>query len=171
MEKITIIKIGRKQQPSKFKEGETYNITTILDDKKRKMSAMGAWADNWKEGDVIEAEITTKKWTDKDGFEQESLTLTNPNKKTFTPGGQANPVIISYQLAASLAPLLYKDKKSVKLDDIDKLAEELKKRLSSQSSSAPKDDVKKIDVEEEEKKQPTKTEVENEDDFDDELPF
>lgn len=131
-EKIKIVKIGRKQQPSKFKPGETYNITTLMDEQNRKLVAMGRWADNWKIGDVIEANIEEKKWTDKDGFEQISLNLKNPEQKPFTPfgGGQkTNPIVIAYQLAASLAPLFFGDKKKITLADVDKLAEELKKRI------------------------------------------
>src|SRR3989304_5473858 len=108
IEKIKIVKVGRKQQPSKFKPGETYSITTMLDDKGRKLAAMGAWGEKWVVGDVVEASIEEKKWTDKDGFEQISMNLVNPNKKEFTPrsggGSYMNPIVVSYQLAASLAP-------------------------------------------------------------------
>ncbi len=132
MEKIKIIKLGRKQQPSKFKPGEMYSITTIMDEKNRKLAAMGKWAEDWKVGDVVEAEIEEKKWTDKDGFEQVSLNVKNPNQKPFTPGGGRsffNPKITAYQLAATLAPILFGDKKKITLKDIDELAEELKKRI------------------------------------------
>jgi len=174
MEKITIVKIGRKAQPSKFKPGETYNITTVMDDKNRKLVAMGAWADGWKIGDIIEVEVSEKKWTDKDGFEQTSLNIANPNKKPWTGGGSgANPTIASWQIAAQLAPLFYADaKKKVKLDDIASLADEIKKRISIPEASTEK--VKEIDVTKEEK---ATTNVKakdtdfDEDEIDDEKPF
>lgn len=157
MEKIKIVKIATKQQPSKFKPGETYTITTVLDEKNRKLTAMGAWAEGWKVGDEIEATIEEKKWTDRDGFDQISLNLKNPNQKKFTPrGSYTNPVVVSYQLAATLASLLFANKKKVTLTDIDKLAEELKKRIDT-SPAEKTEEVKKpeakktpeIDVDEE----------------------
>ena len=170
MEKITIKKIGRKQQPSKFKPGETYTITTIMDEKGRKLVAMGGWSDNWKVDDVIEVEITEKKWTDKDGFEQISLNLTNPNKKAYTGGFTPNPMIVSYTIAAQLAPLFFADsKKKVKLEDIDKLAEEIKKRIIT-VSNASKEDVPKVDVEKEETAN-TKDDIDFDEDDDEEKPF
>lgn len=155
MEKITIVKIGRKQQPSKFKPGETYSITTLLDEKGRKLAAMGQWAEAWKIGDVIEADIEEKKWTDKDGFEQVSLNLKNPNQKQFIPRGGPSPLVTAYELAASLAPLLYANKKKVTLKDIDELATEIKKKIEFQSAipaidakPEKKEEVKEVDVEE-----------------------
>ena len=154
-EKIKIVKIGRKQMPSKFKPGDMYNITTIMDDKGRKLSAFGAWADTWQVGSEVEGIIVEKKWTDKDGFEQISLNIDNPNKKTFVPGkggyGQ-NPTITAYQIAADLAPLLYAGK-NVKLADIDALVDELKKRFDipapateDDSSNTATTPVKEVDV-------------------------
>ena len=170
MEKIKITKIGRKIQPSKFKPGETYNITTVLDEKGRKLVAMGAWADNWKIGDEIEVEVSEKKWTDKDGFEQTNLNLTNPNKKPWSGGGSGgNPLIASYQIAVQFAPLYFAEKKKVTLEDIDKLAEEIKKRISI-VSVATKEDVPKVDVEKEETKKKDSKEEED-DDFDVDQPF
>ncbi len=137
-EKIKIAKLARKQQPSKYKQGETYSITTIMDEKGRKIAGLGQWTENWKVGDEIEGDVQEKKWTDRDGFEQTSLTINNPNQKSWSgrSGFQQNPKIISYQLAASLAPLLFAGKKSVKLEDIDKLAEELKSRIDSSSTTS-----------------------------------
>ena len=111
-EKIKIVKIGRKQQPSKFKPGETYSITTIMDDENRKMAAMGKWADGGKIGDVIEAEVESKTYTDKDGFQQTSLNLKNPNPSSFSGKGGFGVSIKtiwsnSYTIAASLAPLIF----------------------------------------------------------------
>jgi len=173
MEKIKITKIGRKQQASKFKEGETYNITTVMDEKGRKLVAMGAWADGWKEGDEIEVEIKEKKWTDKDGFDQISLNLINPNKKPWVGGGAgSNPIFVAWQLAAQLAPLFFSDsKKKVKLDDVEKLAEEIKKRISV---AAPAEKVKEIDVDKQDKpaEETKKKDPDfNEEEIDDEKPF
>ncbi len=146
-EQITIKNIGRKEQASKFREGETYKITTVLDEKGRKLSATGQWAENWKIGDTVDVEIEEKKWTDKDGFENTSLNLKNPNQKQFTPrgggGAQVSPVIIAYQLAAQLAPLFFSDKKKIKLEDVDKLAEELKKRIDSSTPTETQKEEKK----------------------------
>jgi hypothetical protein len=159
-EKVKIAKIGRKQQPSKFKPGDTYSITTILvpecsKGKNQKLTAMGAWTDSWKLGDIVEGIIEEKKWTDKDGFEQISLSLTNPNKKTFTPGGgrSFNPLITAYEIAASLAPLIFAGKKKVMLDDIDKLANAIKSKIEVQPAApaeVKEEKVKKIDVDKEE---------------------
>lgn len=164
IEKIKIVKLGRKQQPSKFKPGETYSITTVMDEKNRKLAAMGAWGEKWQVGDEIEAIVEEKKWTDKDGFEQVNMNLKNPNQKDFIPrgsGSYVNPVVVAYQLAASLAPLFFSEKKKITLADIDKLAEELKKRIEVTSvtpvtSAQPeaeatkkKEDVPEVDVDKE----------------------
>ncbi|MFA5174609.1 MAG: hypothetical protein WC438_05505 [Candidatus Pacearchaeota archaeon] len=175
MEKITIVKIGRKEQPSKFKPGETYNITTVLDEKGRKLVAMGGWADAWKIGDVIEVEINEKTWKDKEGFDQVSLNLTNPNKKPWT-GGQGgavvNTTIISYQIAAQLSSILFADsKKKIKLDDISALADEIKKRISV---AAPAEKIKEIDVDKQDAPAKAASKAEpaiDEEEIDDEKPF
>ena len=74
--KIKIAKIGRKEMPSKFKEGETYSITTILDEiSGRKGAAMGKFADGWKIGDTVEGIWEKRTWKDKDGFAQESWNI------------------------------------------------------------------------------------------------
>jgi single-stranded DNA-binding protein len=175
IEKLEIVKIGRKQQPSKFKPGETYNIATVLvkscsKGDNQKLTAMGAWADGWKVGDVVEGEIKEKKWTDKDGFEQVNFSIENPNKKQFTPGKSSffNPLVSAYQIAASLAPLLFAGKKAVKLDDIDKLANAIKDRIGSQAaptndSKPAEEKVKKIDVDDEQELKKD-TEITDEDD-------
>jgi len=177
-EKIKITKIGRKSMPSKFKPGDTYNITTVMDEKSRKLVGMGPWTDNWKEGDEIEVIVTEKKWTDKDGFEQVGLNLTDPNKKAFVQrggdGSTVSPLIVSYQLAASLAPLLFAGKKKVMLTDIDALAKELKSRIDvSATPAAP--DVKeeaKVPVVDVAKEETPATPTETADDDEDETrPF
>lgn len=172
-EKLKIIKLGRKQQPSKFKPGETYSITTMMvsecsKGKNIKISAMGAWSDAWKEGDIVEGIIEEKKWTDKDGFEQTSFTLTNPNKKTFTPRATANPLIIAYQIAATLASLIFANKKKVTLEDIDKLALAIKSKIDVSSVEEPKKEekVKEIDVEKEDNEEDDTEVIDDEDDND-----
>ena len=174
IEKLKIIKIGRKQQPSKFKPGETYSITTILvpecsKGKNQKLTAMGQWSEGWKEGDEIEGIVEEKKWTDKDGFEQTNFSLTNPNKKEFTPYGSKsfNPLITAYQIAATLAPLIFAKKKKVMLEDIEKLALAIKEKIDVQPASttevAKEEKVKEIDVDKEDKDD---TEVEDDEDDD-----
>ena len=150
-EKIKLVKVGRKQQPSKYKPGETYAITTILDDKNRKLSAMGKWSENWKVGDEIEAIVEEKKWTDRDGFEQTNLALKNPNQssfnRSFTP---KNVLIDAYHIAAELAPVVYKTKTKITMKDIDELAKYLKEKLeptSDQPKPAPaNENVPTVDV-------------------------
>lgn len=168
-EKITIKKIGRKDMPSKFKEGETYKMTTILDDNNRKMTAFGQWAEGWKVGDEVEVDVKEKTWRDKDGFEQTSLNMDNPNKKPFTPrgGGNFNPMISAYQVAATFAlALATSGKKKLSLEDLDKIAEHVKSKFGSTTETEKKDDVPEVDVEKEGKGK--KKKVEKDDDFDDE---
>jgi single-stranded DNA-binding protein len=169
IEKIKIEKLGRKTQPSKYGDG-TYAITTIQDQKGRKIAGIGKWTEGWNVGDIIEGEIEVKKYTDKDGFEQTSLNIKNPNAKAWTPraGSQASPIVSAYQLAASLAPVIFAGKK-VTLEMIDKLAEELKSRISKEETPAAKtEEVKKavpeLNLDEEESTESTDSE-------DDEEPF
>src|SRR3972149_10658841 len=134
--KIKIAKIGRKEMPSKFKEGETYSITTILDEiSGRKGAAMGKFADGWKIGDTVEGIWEKRTWKDKDGFAQESWNIKNPNATTGGKGGSWGPrkatIVDSYTVAAALAPILFKDKKTVKLDDISALADALMKKFGA----------------------------------------
>ncbi len=174
-EKITIVKLGRKQQPSKYKPGETYSITTVLDQNGRKLSGIGKWTENWKIGDIIEGTVEERKWTDKDGFEQISLSIKDPNAQnwSFRRGTlQNNIVVISYQISATIASLIFAGKKKVTLDDIDKLAEEIKKRLAVSTENAatetqePEKKTAEINLDEEEKKEDTTENIETEDDED-----
>ncbi len=168
MTKITIKKVGRKDMPSKFKEGETYKMTTVLDDKNRKMTAFGQWAENWKVGDEVEVTIKEKTWRDKDGFEQTNLNLDNPNKKPFTPrGGTFNPAISAYNSAAMFAIALAVSgaKKKLNLADLDRIAEHIKAKFDAFSTTEKKDDVPEVDVEKEDKSKPK----EKDDDFDEEV--
>lgn len=152
-EKITIKKIGRKDMPSKFKEGETYKMTTILDDKNRKMTAFGGWAEGWEVGNEVEVNVVPKTWKDRDGMEQNSLNLENPNKQPFTPrgGGGFNPTISAYQSAATFAlALATAGKKKLTLEDLDKIAEHIKSKFDT-TSPVSTESVPEIDVEKEEK--------------------
>ena len=189
-EKITIKKIGRKDMPSKFKEGDTYKMTTVLDDKNRKMTAFGKWAENWSVGDNVEVNIKEKTWRNKDGFEEVSLNLDNPNKQAYIPRGGAgasggsfnNPVISAYSSAAMFAVALAVSgaKKKLTLADLDKIADHIKSKFGVTDSTEKKDDVPVIDVEKEEKQKPKKKEekdpdfdddAEDDDEDDDEDPF
>ncbi len=169
-EKITIRKVGRKDMPSKFKEGDTYAMTTVLDSKKRKMTAFGKWAESWKEGDEVDVIIKEKTWKDKDGFEQVSLNLDDPNKKPFTPrgGGGFNPTISAYNSAAmfAIAMAVSGTKKKLTLADLDKIAEHIKENFGTPAvTEEKKDDVPSVDVEKDEKKTKKEDKVKD-DDFD-----
>lgn len=178
--KIQIEKLGRKSMPSKYKEGDTYSITTIKDSiTGRKGSAIGGWADNWKEGDSVEAIWSPREFTDKDGFTQKTWSLENPNKNTKTGSwGPKKPTLVdAYMIAAALAPVLFKEGK-VNLDKITKLADEVFKKISGTVASST--GVTDIDVSESEKspvtKKPTKKvdsdfDVEDEDDTEEDDPF
>lgn len=169
-ETIKIVKLGRKEQPSKFKEGDTYNITTILDAKNRKLAAMGKWADSWKVGDEVEAIIEEKKWTDKDGFEQTSLRLKNPNASPggFRGGRPVSPWVSAYTVAATLLPLIT-SKKKLAISDFDQLAIALKDRMENgpaggtKTDATPEVDVND-DVEVETKKESKNEDVDDDDD-------
>lgn len=164
-ETITIKKLGRKQLPSKFKPGETFSITNVLDEKGRKMAGMGAWTEGWKVGDTLEVEIEEKKWTDKDGFEQTSMNLKNPNQKQFVPNQRTNPKVALYQIAAGLAPLFFKDKEKVTMEDIRKLVKALEKEIEGFSSSSTASTEVKKDTTPEVK---IDDDSEDDDDFDEE---
>ena len=129
--------------PSKFKEGETYSITTVLDEVSgRKGAAMGKFADGWKIGDTVEGIWEKRTWKDKDGFAQESWNIKNPNATTGGKGGSWGPrkatIVDSYTVAAALAPILFKDKKTIKLDDISALADALMKKFGASVSESEK---------------------------------
>lgn len=142
--KIKIAKVGRKEMPSKFKEGETYSITTILDEiSGRKGTGIGKFSDSWKVGDTIEGIWEKRVWKDKDGFEQESWNIKNPNAtpaggKGGTWGPRKATLVDAYTVAAALAPVLFKDKKTIKLDDISALADALMKKFGSSTEPAEK---------------------------------
>ena len=153
---IKIAKVGRKQMPSKFKEGDTYNITTIMDEiTGRKGVAMGTFADSWKIGDTVQGIWEEKKYTDKDGFEQKSWNIKNPEQKKFTGGSSYGPrkatLVDAYTIAATLAPLLFKDKKTLKFSDISKLADEVMKKIETAPATPAAAPAKVVDLDEEEK--------------------
>lgn len=52
--KLRIVKMKKKQSPSKYKKGGTFTTVKFVDEKKRKIKAMGKWTDSWKEGDIVE---------------------------------------------------------------------------------------------------------------------
>jgi len=151
-ERIKIVKIAVKQNPSKYKPGETYAVVTVMDDKNRKLSAMGRWAENWKVGDVIEANVEERKWTDRDGFEQTGLSLKNPTPSTFgNKGFTKNTLIDAYHIAAELASVIYASKKKITMKDIDELATYIKSKLDTGTSTpaptpAPTPAVPTVDV-------------------------
>lgn len=157
-ETIKIMQIGRKQMPSQFKQGETYAMTTVMDEKNRELVAMGNWAENWKQGDEIEVIVEEKEWTNpKTGFKQTNFKLVNPNKKPFTPGfgrgnAKADPITQSFELAAKIAPLLYAEGKKLKLDDIADLAKAIREKIASVSPTTTLTETKvpEIDVKKEE---------------------
>mgnify|MGYP000879891149 FL=1 len=168
---IKIAKIGRKEMPSKFKEGATYNITTVMDEiSGRKGAAMGVFADNWKVGDIVKGIWEEKKYIDKDGFEQKSWNIKNPEQKKFTSGSygpRKATLVDAYTIAATLAPSLFKDKKTLKFSDISKLADEIMKKLETAPATTETENaknVKTVDLDEEEKT--GKSKAEKDDDFD-----
>ena len=176
--KLKIVKIGRKQNPSKYKPGETYTITTIMDEQNRKITAMGKWTDAWNEGMVVEGILEPTTWTDKDGFEQKGWSLKNPNPVQFKAGGAGyqpkTMVVNAYTIAAQLAPLLFAAKKKVTLDDISALADALKVKMDGTQDTSAKEEVKTVDVNKEKpKSKPTPAAKEEtvEDDDDDDMPF
>lgn len=84
------MQIGRVSNPSKYKEGETYEVTTVIDQTGRRLTATGNWAKDWKQGDEIEVNVESSKWFNKKtGIEETSLRLVDPNKKPWVP--RANP--------------------------------------------------------------------------------
>lgn len=154
--KIKITKLGRKEFPSKFKEGETYNITTILDEiSGRKGSAIGKFADNWKIGDTVDGIWEKRIYKDKDGFEKEDWNIKDPNKKEFKGGGgnwgpKKPSIVDAYNLAVSLVPFLFKDK-TITLEKVSKLADEIFKKLSSTvNPDTKKAEGKDVDLNKEE---------------------
>jgi len=178
--KIKISQIGRKQQPSKFKPGDTYTIATIMDELTgRKASAFGKWTDGWTVGSEQEVIWKENNYTDKDGFEQKGWNLENPDKKEYTGprggfGAAPKPSIIdAYAIAATLAPVLYANKKTaVKFEDIVKIADALKAKFDEAIPAAAQtteatEEVKKIDVDKEEitqKAASTITEIDDDED-------
>jgi len=154
--KIKIAKLTTKVMPSKFKEGETYNMTTVLDEiSGRKGTAMGAFADAWKVGDTVDGIWEKRTYKDKDGFDQESWNIKNPAPKVY--GGQSGtwapkkPTIVdAYTIAVALVPVFFKDKK-VKLDDVARLADEVMKKLvATAPADAAKPAGKDVDLNKEE---------------------
>lgn len=183
LERVVIAKVGRKEMPSKFREGETYTMTNIQTEDGRTMTTFTDWAKTWKVGDTIEGYVTSSTYKNKQGFDEESIRIADPamsDKKkggwTGSPrsGGGVPRIVDAYNIAAKLAPILYANKKAIKLDDITALAEEIKKRLDASAGStpattpkpaaAPAPEVKTVDVSAEDSETETSEEVELEDD-------
>ena len=120
-----------------------YNITQFVDGKNRKISTF-ADTTNWNIGDTVEMEVIEKPGTDKNGNQVVYLNASLAPKKNYpaqSASVAANPLLEAYKLAASLAPLLYRDaKKAPKLSDIDDLVVELQKKLN------PKQEVAEVKV-------------------------
>lgn len=139
IERVVIAKIGRKEMPSKFREGETYTMTNIQTEDGRVMTTFTDWAKTWKVGDAIEGIITSSTYKNKQGFDEESIRIADPSladkkKGAWSGGARAGGVpriVDAYKIAAQLAPVLYAGKTGVKLDDISALANEIKKRIDA----------------------------------------
>ena len=80
---IKIKNLVRKQQPSKYKPGETYTIVNILSEDDKPYSAMGSWTDSWKDGDTVNAEVVEKRVSQSDGSVMTFYNLKNPNQSQF----------------------------------------------------------------------------------------
>ena len=132
MEKITIAQIGRKQNPSKYKPGETYTITTIVDTLNRTMSAVGKWSETWQVGQTIDAEIKTDKYVGNDGLERVSLKLVDPNKKEWKGSG-SNSWHKAYELAVLWVLGTQEGLKT--LSDVDNIAKQIKLKLDNPPAS------------------------------------
>lgn len=156
MERIKIVKIGRKEMPSKFKEGETYIKTTVLDETSRTIGCFDEpWSKDWKEGDIVEGDIEKVEKRGTDGSLQVYYNIKNPNKKPFTPKTFGNPNVQVYQIAAALAPVIFKNAKEVSFDDIKKLASLIKAEVNMPSfNSDAKKPVPEINVDKEDKPAP-----------------
>jgi len=183
IEKITIKKIGRKDMPSKFKEGEVYSMVTILDENGRKMTAFGDktesdWTKNWEIGSEVSVEVNVKEGKDKDGFDVTYYNLKNPAKKAA--GGyskQSNnsnyAIIQAYHIAAAIAPLLLKNEKEVNFESIVKIANSVKAEIEGVKREAEVPVVNLDTVEKEEVKETKTKEVKfaGEEEFDEEEEF
>ena len=151
-----------------------------MDEQNRKLTAMGRWAEGWKVGDIVDAVVEERKWTDRDGFEQTGLSLKNPTPSTFK-GYQKNTLVDAYHIAAALAPIIYNGKK-IKMVKIDKLAEYINNKLevtapqNNTAAPAAVDPVPAVDVNETKSPaaEPSTTVEDNEleiEDADDDKPF
>ena len=128
MEKITISQISRKQQPSKNNPGTTYTITNVKDANEKVYSAFGRWAEGWKEGDIVEANVVEKEITGFDGFSKKVFNLENPNPLT-NRFGPRNLWPQAYDLALNMA-VNTKDLE-LTMDVIDRFAVKFKSRLEN----------------------------------------
>ena len=175
METIKIKKLGRKQMPSKYREGQTYAMTQIIDAQNRKMTGFGPWTENWKIEDEISANITKSDFTDRNGITKTSLKLENPNPSSQQRGQQYDTNRIPYvdrlgwEIASKLAPILFSGQKGVKLSDIEKLVIAIKSKLDPSKESVPEIDIHQEDTTSEVKV--TDVKLDNDLGDENELPF
>ena len=135
MENITITQLNRSSMSGQYGQ---YNRVFVVDEKGRKISALGKWADNWKVGDVISVIIETSNGVDKQtGNPIVYLNAKNPNPKpapNFSKSSKSSPestLVTSYKLASALLPVFFsKIKASPTLKDLDDLATQIKSRIS-----------------------------------------
>jgi len=158
IEKIKIVKIGRKTLASKFKEGDTYTQITILAEDQRRIGSFDAeWTKDWKEGMTVEGDITKTVKKDRDGFDIVYWTIKNPYakpKQAWTPkaGGSGNYTVVqSYQIAAAIAPLIYKNSKDVTFEEIVVLADKIKAKLGGTATAEQQKPVPEVNVDKEDK--------------------
>ncbi|MCK9556396.1 hypothetical protein M0R36_11400 [bacterium] len=67
-EKLRIVKIKKKQSPSMYKNRKAFSTVMFIDEKKRKIKAMGRWTDGWKERDVVTGFLRRSAYEDDQGI-------------------------------------------------------------------------------------------------------
>ncbi len=78
---IKIASVERQFKQSNYGDGQ-YAITTVTDVKTGlKGTAMGPFAENWKEGDEVEVKWEENNWTNREGVAQQGWRFKNPNAK------------------------------------------------------------------------------------------
>ena len=138
MEKITIVNIERKAQPSKFKPGTTYLVTYVTDQNSRRLSASGNWALAWAIGQTIDVDVETGTYQAQDGSTQPSYRIKSPPRPQFQDGPRKAPWETAYSLALSvLVKELPSDAYFTQrfLDKLDSYAEHLKNRVENGPAS------------------------------------
>lgn len=142
----TIIKIAsvtRQYKDSQYDDGK-YAITEITDAKTGlKATAMGPFAENWKEGDEVEVKWEKNSYTDRQGTPRESWRIKNPNAKPAPQRGGGTganeELIIAAALvgpqyaAVQLTPRIAKEA----ADKIRKIAEAIKETPAAAPVAPP----------------------------------